>query len=179
MVTEGSPLWQQQIRAQYDQFGPALRRRCERVLQNTQDAQDVVQELFMDIWNKKRGDFDFSYLYAAATNRCITLLRKQNRHRDLLKQHDFSPVSSTLLPDDCAYSLQCLQALVMCLDKTSSAIFLYRYIDDMTQEEIGEVMGLSRKTVGKKLTRLENRLSSLSQFQDHLPSAKKGASHVR
>jgi predicted DNA-binding protein (UPF0251 family) len=49
----------------------------------------------------------------------------------------------------------------------------------MTQEEIGEVMGLSRKTVGKKLVRLENRLSNLSQFQNHLPSAKKGAFHVR
>ena len=30
----------------------------------------------------------------------------------------------------------------------------YRYLDDMTQEEIAELLGLSRKTIGKRLDRI-------------------------
>lgn len=142
-VTDCSPHWQRQIKTQYDQFGPALRRRCERVLQNTQDAQDIVQELFMDIWNKKRGDLDFPYLYAAATNRCITQLRKQHRQRNLLQTRDLLTVPPALLPDDSLFSRQCLAEIAARLDKTSGAIFIYHYLDEMTQEEIGEVTGLS------------------------------------
>ena len=157
--------WQRQIRDQYDRFGPALRRRCERVLQNTKDAEDIVQELFMDIWNKKRGDLDFPYLYSAATNRCITLLRTHNRHRTLLEKQGTLDIPEGLCPDDSVYSQQCVRDLAKKLDKTTGAIFLYRYIDEMTQEEIGEVMGLSRKTIGKKLARLEKTLTSYSHIQ--------------
>lgn len=154
--------WQRQIRDQYNNYGPALRRRCERVLQNTRDAEDIVQELFMDIWNKKRGDFDFPYFYSAVTNRCITLIRKQNRHRTLLDKQGKPDIPQGLLPDESVYTQQCVRDIADKLDTTSGAIFLYRYIDEMTQEEIGEVMGLSRKTIGKKLARLDKKLAGVS-----------------
>ncbi|MBN2715228.1 MAG: sigma-70 family RNA polymerase sigma factor [Deltaproteobacteria bacterium] len=154
--------WQRRIRDQYYQFGPALRRRCERVLQNTGDAEDIVQDLFMDIWNKKRADLGFPYLYSAVTNRCITLLRKQTRHRILLEKQCAPDVLHGLLQDDSVYTAQCIRDIAQTLDRTSGAIFLYRYIDDMTQEEIGEVMGLSRKTIGKKLARLDKKLAGFS-----------------
>ena len=40
------------------------------------------------------------------------------------------------------------------LDKRASTILVYRYVDDLTQEEIAEAMKLSRKTVGKHLKKI-------------------------
>lgn len=154
--------WQREIRRQYNQYGPALRRRCERVLRDAQEAEDIVQELFMDIWKKKRGDLDFPYLYCAVTNRCITLLRTRNRHCGLLEKKHVQEIPQGLLPDDSVINQQLIHNVATRLDKTSTAIFLYRYIDEMTQEEIAEVMGISRKTVGKKLMRIEKNLATYS-----------------
>jgi RNA polymerase sigma-70 factor, ECF subfamily len=162
MPTAETTDWQREIKNQYDQYGPALRRRCERVLRNTQDAEDIVQELFTDIWKKKRGDFDFPYLYSAVTNRCITLLRTRNRHSGLLQNKHVTDIPQALLPDDSVINQQLIHDVATRLDKTTAAIFLYRYIDEMTQEEIAEVMGISRKTIGRRLARLDENLARYS-----------------
>jgi RNA polymerase sigma factor (sigma-70 family) len=44
-----------------------------------------------------------------------------------------------------------LNKLLLKLDKKSRQILVYRFYDDMTQEEIAVLTGYSRKTVAKKL----------------------------
>jgi DNA-binding transcriptional regulator LsrR (DeoR family) len=41
--------------------------------------------------------------------------------------------------------------LAAAVDEQTLAIVFYRYFDDMTQEEVASMLGISRKTVGKKL----------------------------
>jgi RNA polymerase sigma factor (sigma-70 family) len=59
----------------------------------------------------------------------------------------------TLLEDQ-AVGVELLTHLVKKLDQRSSEILVYRYIDDLTQEEIAGAMKLSRKTVGKHLKKI-------------------------
>ncbi len=56
----------------YRRYGPALLRKCERILGNKDDAEDVVQTLFVELLKKRIEETTLPYLYRAATNRCCS-----------------------------------------------------------------------------------------------------------
>ena len=55
-----------------------------------------------------------------------------------------------------------LAKLVRELDDAHCEVLAYRYLDDMTQEEIAELTGLSRKTIGKRLDRIRDAVRRLA-----------------
>ncbi len=143
----------------YHRYGPALRRKCERMLGNREDAEDVVQTLFIDLLRKGRTDVELGYLYRAATTRSLNVLRDSRRRRELLRRNlDRSAVDPG--HEGRVLSLDVLARLVGQLDEQGAELLVYRYCDDMTQEEIAELTGVSRKTVGKRLRRLQARVEA-------------------
>jgi RNA polymerase sigma-70 factor, ECF subfamily len=147
--------------ALYRRYGAVLLRRCERVLRDRDDAQDVVQNLFVDLMVKRRSGVELGYLYRAATTRCLNVLRDRRRRRELLERHG----PSLLVPrgehlEERVMSMGALLGLLSDLDEVSAEILIYRYLDQMSQDEIAEVMSTSRKTIGKKLAHLEGRVGA-------------------
>ena len=137
----------------YHRYGPALRRKCERMLSNREDAEDVVQTLFIDLLRKGRTDVELGYLYRAVTTRSLNVLRDGKRRRELLRRNlDRGVVDPG--PEGQVLSVDVLARLVDQLDEQGAELLVYRFCDDMTQEEIAELTGVSRKTVGKRLQRL-------------------------
>lgn len=103
------------------------------------------------------------YLYRAATNRCLNIIRDKKRQKSLLEQHDISLMPALRTPlDDRMVDLDLLTRLVGKLDKKAAEILVYRYLDDMTQEEVAAMTGLSRKTIGKKLKKISTYASKIS-----------------
>jgi RNA polymerase sigma-70 factor, ECF subfamily len=148
----------------YRRYAPALLRKAERLLQNRHDAQDVVQGLFLDLLQRAdQPSIDLPYLYRALTNRCLNMLRDHSTHRRLLSRHDAllrGPVRVTC--EDRAVDLDLLTKLAGTLDHESAEILVYRFVDDLGQEEIAELVGLSRKTVGQRLMRIRDAVAALS-----------------
>lgn len=143
----------------YHRYGPALRRKCERMLGNREDAEDVVQTLFIDLLRKGRTDVDLGYLYRAATTRSLNVIRDGKRRRELLRRNlDRGVVDPG--HEGRVLSVDALARLVGELDEQGAELLVYRYCDDMTQEEIAELTGVSRKTVGKRLKRLQARVEA-------------------
>ncbi len=136
----------------YRRYGPALLRKAMRMLHNQADAQDIVQALFVDLLQRGEASPELSYLYRAVTHRCINLLRDRKNRDRLLAQNDESlhgPVRTSC--EQRVIDLDLLMQLAQELDELGCEILVYRFLDDMTQEEIAELTGKSRKTVGKRL----------------------------
>jgi RNA polymerase sigma-70 factor (ECF subfamily) len=57
--------------------------------------------------------------------------------------------------------LDLLTKLVQRLDEAELEVLFSRYLDDLTQEEIAVLLGLSRKTVGKRLDRVREVVRSI------------------
>lgn len=141
----------------YRRYGPALLRKAKRMLHNRVDAEDVVQGLFVDLLQgagtagPDAAQLELSYLYRAVTHRCLNVLRDGRNRRRLLQQREApaTPVRTTC--EQRAIDLDLLLKLCGQLDALSCEILVYRYIDDMTQDEIAELTGYSRKTIGKRL----------------------------
>jgi RNA polymerase sigma-70 factor (ECF subfamily) len=148
--------------AAYRAYGPALVRKAERVLRSREDAIDVVHTLFADLiprWNK---DVDLPYLYRAVTNRCLNVLRDRGTRARLLEREATSaaPIARVRL-DDQIVGVRLIAALAERLDEGHMQVLVARFVDDMTQEEIAEHLGLSRKTIGKRLDRIRDEVVSL------------------
>lgn len=147
----------------YQRWGRALLRKAERMLGSRADAQDLVQALFVDLHAKGETAPDLPYLYRAITNRCLTFLRDERNRARLLEGHDDAlrgPVRT--LCEDRVVGLDLLLKLTRSLDERALEILFYRYFDDMTQEEIADVVGLSRKTVGKTLDAIRDAVRGLA-----------------
>ena len=135
----------------YQRHGRALLRKAERILQSRADAQDMVHALFVDLLQKGLEP-DLPYLYRAVTNRCLGFMRDESNRTRLLEAHDDALRGPVRTPcDEHVIGMDMLVKLAAAVDERTLEIVFYRYFDDMTQEEVATMLGLSRKTVGKKL----------------------------
>ena len=146
----------------YERYGRALLRKAERILGNSADEQDQVHALFADVYH--RADLDLPYLYRAITNRCLSFIRDESNRTRLLERNDIALRGMVRTRcDDEVIGLDLLTKLVRELDQRESEVLAYRYVDDMTQDEIAELLGISRKTVGKKLDRIRQMVARLEE----------------
>jgi RNA polymerase sigma-70 factor (ECF subfamily) len=151
----------------YERYGRALLRKAERIVGNREDARDILQALFADLYQKSTTPMDLPYLYRAVTNRCLTFVRDETNRARLLERHEGDLRDGRLGPgartacDDQVIGHDLLLKLVRELDAGEGEVLTYRFLDDMTQEEIAELLGLSRKTIGKRLDRIREAVRRL------------------
>jgi RNA polymerase sigma factor (sigma-70 family) len=141
----------------YERYGRALLRKAERIVGNREDARDILQALFVDLYQRSDAPMDLPYLYRAVTNRCLTFLRDEGNRGRLLERHDQALVPARRTAcDDLVIGHDLLLKLVAELDPGESEVLAYRFVDDMTQDEIATLLGLSRKTIGKRIDRIRD-----------------------
>jgi RNA polymerase sigma-70 factor (ECF subfamily) len=146
----------------YARYGPALVRKAQRVLRNREDAIDVVHGLFADLLSQPDTPMELPYLYRAITHRCLNLVRDAPGRARLLAREQATVAPSSRLPDGRrALDVDLLARLCGALDGDHLEVLVCRFVDEMTQEEIGVHLGLSRKTIGKRLARIHERLAEL------------------
>jgi len=121
-----------------------------RMVVNHDDADDLVQDVFVKIWKNLpgfRSDAQlYTWMYRIATNECITFLNKKKQKNnipldDVSYELAESLADSTYLSGD-KVQLKLQQALVTLPDK-QRLVFNMKYYDDMKYEEISEVLGTS------------------------------------
>lgn len=135
-----------------------------RLLQNKSDAEDMVQGLFVDLLEKGRQEMDLPYLYRAVTNRCINFLRYgENRKRLLTLQDEKLRGPLRTRCDERVIQMDLLDKLIHSLDQKSAETLVYRYFDDMSQDEIARIQNTSRKTIGKRLIKIHELVEKLTQ----------------
>jgi RNA polymerase sigma-70 factor (ECF subfamily) len=148
-------------------FGPALVRKAERMLRSREDAVDVVHALFADLIPTWTPAVDLPYLYRAVTNRCLNLVRDRGTRARLLAREPTAaaPVGRVRLDDE-VVGLGLIGALAERLDDAHLQVLVCRFVDDMTQDEIAAQLGVSRKTVGKRLDRIRDAVTALRAGED-------------
>lgn len=121
-----------------------------RMVIDHDDADDLVQDVFIKIWKNLpgfRSDAQlYTWMYRIATNECITFLNKKKQKNnisldDVSYELAESLADSTYLSGD-KVQLKLQQALLTLPDK-QRLVFNMKYYDDMKYEEISEVLGTS------------------------------------
>lgn len=137
-------------------------RKAQRILRSREDAVDVVQSLFADLIPKWTDDMDLPYLYRAVTNRCLNAIRDRGTRARLLERDQVAaaPVGRVRLDDEIV-GVGLIVRLAERLDDDHMQVLVCRFVDDMTQDEIATHLGVSRKTIGKRLDRIRDEARAL------------------
>lgn len=150
----------------YTACAPLAYRRARRLLDDEGEAWDVVHEVFerlaRDPGAIREGDHPMRYIYRATVNTCINRW-KARRVRHEARVHLERPELSDSDPGSVTEARQLLAALWDRLDDTGRAILVLRYVDGLPQEEVADVLGLWRRTVGRRLDQIRSLAGALGQ----------------
>jgi RNA polymerase sigma-70 factor (ECF subfamily) len=133
-------------------------------------AEEIVQDLFFNLWNKKNNLFiDTSieaYLFRAVRNACLNYLKHQKvrqQHADAVKKN---PSAGQAAPDNSVETLELqskIDEAVNLLPPERQKIFRLSRYEGLKYKEIADQLGLSVKTVeaqmGKALKSLRENLT--------------------
>lgn len=159
----------------YHRYQPYVYNVVYGIVQNADDAWDVTQDVFLHVYDslaRFRGSSAFStWLYRVAVNAAITFMRKQKRHlqvpldavREFRADIDAEPEQQATK----AEAQQAVQQMLAQLPEQQRAVLVLRYFQQLSIEEIAEVMNASVAAVKVRLHRARNNFRRL--FQKELP----------
>ena len=133
-----------------DSYSERLYWHIRRFLENHDDTNDLLQEVFIKIWNalpKFRGESQiYTWIYRIATNEALNKLNKDKNKLALDRQHLESIVTSKV-EEDPYFNGTALQRelhkAVGQLPEKQKLVFNLRYFDEMKYEDMAEVTGTS------------------------------------
>lgn len=142
------------IPALYRRYGDLVLGRCRTILRNDADAQDAMQEVFLKLHRFResfRGESSPStFLYRITTTTCLNRIRASRRRpEDPVADLPALPRTDSVL-DQLALR-QLLDQLLFDSDPTTRECLVYHYVDGMTHDEVGELVGLSGAAVRKRI----------------------------
>lgn len=134
-------------------------RSAERILRDPTAAEDVVQELFFNLWKKRNAlpiiDEPRAYLLRSARNRSLNWLRDRSK----LPQTDgeMPEIPSAANQPVSKLELRELQAQVdaaiNALPERCRLVYVLCRIEEMPRGEVAQKLGISVKTVENQMTR--------------------------
>lgn len=126
-----------------------------RILKNEAEAADIVQEVFVKIWESRDrlGDYTLlnSYLFTIAYNGSISLIRKRmssSKYLTYLRNAAIVPVAPDTVSELEFNELNSqVEKLVASLPERQRQVYLLNREEGLTYPEIAERLGISKNTV--------------------------------
>ena len=130
---------------------------------NPEEVADLFQEILINLWkgfSKFRGESNLrTWIYRVSLNSCISYERKKSRRPDSL------PLTMEINlfedSDDDSRQVQMLRERISRLGPFDRAIVLL-WLENMTYDEIGAIVGISAKNVSVRLVRIREQLKKMS-----------------
>ncbi|MDR6940595.1 RNA polymerase sigma factor [Mucilaginibacter pocheonensis] len=121
-----------------------------RMVIDHDDADDLVQDIFIKVWKNLLGFRNdaqlYTWMYRIASNECITFLNKKKQKNNVPLDDVAYELADTLA--DSSYfngdqAQRKLQQALLTLPEKQRLVFNMKYFDDMKYEEISDVLGTS------------------------------------
>jgi RNA polymerase sigma factor (sigma-70 family) len=140
----------------YQQYGAMVLRRVRRFFRPPED-EEAAQEVFEIVirsGHSLRGRCAVpTWLYLVATRLCLVRLRDQRRRAELLDAHGPPGWSRPVGPADQEAVAQ-LAARWRSLPPELAEIAVYYHVDGLRQEDIGELLGVTGRTISNRLQQI-------------------------
>jgi RNA polymerase sigma-70 factor, ECF subfamily len=161
----------------YAKYAPAIYAHCRRFLQSPAAARDATQEAFVRVLAHgvvlPREEEALRYLYRVATNVCLNLLREHNVHTraaPALAAH----APHTGSAESGLADRQFVELVLERCGEGGAQVAIMHYLDGMSQVEIAEVLGITRRTVFNRLRKLARIARELLRASPRPPSSEEG-----
>lgn len=131
-------------------------RRAYVILGERQEAQDAAQEVFVRALRnadrfQERAKVS-TWLYTITTNYCLNLIRDRKRRSELFEGRR-SELEQDLPGETDPDARVTIRKLLAEADERQAQVAIYIYFDELSREEVAEMLGVSVRTVGNLLDR--------------------------
>jgi RNA polymerase sigma-70 factor (ECF subfamily) len=129
-----------------------------RMLQNKEEAEDILQETFLRVY-KERESYDSAYafstwVYTIALNLCRNELKRRKKFRffglDLIKDNREYAISAAKKSEGLSLMLE---KAILSLPIKYRTAFLLRDVDEFSYEEVSKSLGIPLGTVKSRVNR--------------------------
>lgn len=143
-----------------------LFRFANRLLETREEAEDIVQEVFIKLWNRREKLDEYRSVEALAMvttrNLCLDKLKGRKiltgRMKDLKDEMATSPHDHTTDISDIIYSIH---QIIQTLPEQQKSVIHLRDIEGYDFEEIAEMLDMNENTVRVNLSRARKKIREL------------------
>jgi RNA polymerase sigma factor (sigma-70 family) len=161
----------------YDRYAGIVYNKCLAFVKNKEEAQDLTHYIFVKIFikiNIFNGKSKFStWIYSFTYNSCVNYYNREHLKRKdkfVLVDNDSNfPQEHREITDEEIYELKSdrLSKSLELIDPNDKMILFMKYQDDMTIEEMENVLQLGKSAVKMRLSRAKNRLIDIYKTFDY------------
>jgi RNA polymerase sigma-70 factor (ECF subfamily) len=154
-----------------EQVSPFVFSVALRMLGDEEEAKDIVQETMITIWktiNKiKTPEAIKTWIYRICVNKCYDQLRKRKRNPEFSADERTWEIISNRITETSAFNyenkeiVQMINLLTEKLSPKQKAVFVLCDIEDMSNEEVALITGMSRTSVKANLHYARKRIGEL------------------
>ena len=135
---------------------------CYMFSKDDDEVNDLFQEVLINLWKGydsfgHRSDIR-TWIYRVALNTCISLDRKKRRSATVRLAMDINLFEDR---DEDTRQVDMLHKRISRLQPFDRAIVLL-WLEDLSYEEIGQIVGISTKNVSVRLFRIREQLKNMS-----------------
>lgn len=149
-----------------------LYRVAYRIVQDTANAEDIVQETFIKLWNKRDEldniDNTEGFAIIILRNTCLDYLRKSKNDYHTTYEADIQETVSLSTQIELQDNVRYVKSLIDKLPEQQRQVIMFKHWDGYSDEEIKEMTGLSpgnirvilsraRKTIKEQYSKIEQR----------------------
>ena len=136
---------------------------CYMFSNDQDEVADLFQEVLINLWKslpsfEGRSDVR-SWIYRISLNVCISLDHKKRRHRTVPLTMNINPYEETETNQN-SRQMDMLRQRIARLGMFDRAIILL-WLENMSYNEIGAIVGISAKNVSVRLVRIKEQLKSI------------------
>ncbi len=147
----------------YNAYCKAMYNVCYRMLGNEMDAEDVLQQSFVDAFRNIES-FNFkstpgAWLKRIMINNCINHMKKKRLH--LVDMDDTHQFSTEPVMDEVEYNINAIREAIMELPEGYRIVLTMYLLEGFDHSEIGSVLGISESTSKSQYSRARKKLKEI------------------
>jgi RNA polymerase sigma factor (sigma-70 family) len=136
---------------------------CYMFSNDSDEVADLFQESLINLWKGMRGlerQNVRGWVYRVCLNTCITQERRKKRQAHAQLSMDITPFDND---DATTQQVRMLHARIARLQPFDRAIVLL-WLEDLSYDEIGQILGITAKNVSVRLVRIKEKLKSMNNL---------------
>ena len=154
----------------YEEYADAIFRHCYFRINNREEATDLTQEVFMKVWrymaNGEKIDNHRALFYKMANNSVIDYYRRKKPvSLDSLNEAGFDMASNDHQKINNLVEAKQVAQFLNKLEPDYKQALTMRYIDDLSVQEIADILGERENTVSVRIHRGLEKIKNLIEHE--------------
>jgi RNA polymerase sigma-70 factor, ECF subfamily len=157
-----SRLTPSEVELLYRKYGALVLRRCRALMRHESAADDALQEVFVRMLRFgqaiREAEEPLRFIYRVTSRVCFDLLNHRSKH--VTEQLDDIPSTSlTIHEKNSHYERDLAMRLLSTLSHELREIAVMAFVDEYSQDEIAQALGLARQTINRKIQIIKDKMS--------------------